>query len=71
MNEYLSEASQAMHQIPHVYPPATAEGLLALERRARQVLDPSYRAFLLLTDGMDGFRLGMPLFGCHDWGGQG
>ncbi|MDX3574856.1 SMI1/KNR4 family protein [Streptomyces sp. ID05-47C] len=67
VTEYLSEVSEGLIQIPRLYPPATAGQLVALEQRAGQSLEPHYRSFLLLTDGMDGFHLDMPLFGCHDW----
>ncbi|MEV5989665.1 SMI1/KNR4 family protein [Streptomyces sp. NPDC052051] len=65
--EYLSMGPGTFLPIPRLYPPASAAQIAALEQRAGQRLEPGYREFLLLTDGMDGFNMTMPLFGCHDW----
>ncbi|WP_367323410.1 SMI1/KNR4 family protein [Streptomyces sp. HUAS ZL42] len=65
--EYLADAPEVLFPIPRLYPPATAAQIAVLERRAGQQLAPGYREFLSLTDGMDGFYLTMPLFGCHNW----
>jgi len=56
---------------PVIHPPAKAEELIALERRAAQPLEAGYREFLLLTDGMEGFSV--VLLGSRDWepGGAG
>ncbi|MEU8847204.1 SMI1/KNR4 family protein [Streptomyces sp. NPDC048564] len=66
--EYLDEVPVGRLPIPRLHPPASAEGIAALEQRYGQRLEAGYREFLALTDGMDGFHLTMPLFGCHDWG---
>ncbi|MEU9272454.1 SMI1/KNR4 family protein [Streptomyces sp. NPDC048251] len=68
VTEYLSKRTESQLPIPRLYPPAAGEELVMLEQRARQALEPQYSAFLSLTDGMDGFSLDMPLFGCRDWG---
>jgi hypothetical protein len=67
LTEYLSESPVGLFPIPRIYPPAQEEQIAALERRAGQRLDAGYREFLSLTDGMDGFQLDMPVFGCRDW----
>jgi hypothetical protein len=67
VTDYLSEEAVGLLPIPQLYPPATAEQILALEQRAGQSLEPCYREFLSLTDGMDGFSPNMSLFGWHDW----
>ncbi|MGW4698952.1 SMI1/KNR4 family protein [Streptomyces sp. NPDC004285] len=58
--------------LPRIHPPAGGEQVAALEEKAGQPLEDHYRQFLALTDGLDGFHLSMPIFGCHDWtGGHG
>ncbi|UQX04764.1 SMI1/KNR4 family protein [Streptomyces sp. RerS4] len=53
--------------LPRIYAPAGSERVAALEEKAGQPLEEHYRRFLALTDGLDGFHLSMPIFGCHDW----
>jgi hypothetical protein len=67
VTEYFSEEPVGFSPIPRLYPPASAKQILTLERRAGQFLEPHYRKFLSLTDGMDGLSTNMLLFGCHDW----
>ncbi|MFD8736557.1 SMI1/KNR4 family protein [Streptomyces sp. NPDC059618] len=69
--EYLGGPSLGRLPIPRLFLPAGVEQITGLEDRAGQRLESGYREFLSLTDGMDGFHLGMPLFGCHDWEGSG
>lgn len=65
--EYLDGSSHGGFPVPRVFPPASAEQIEGLEGLAGQSLESGYREFLDLTDGMDGFRLDMPIFGCRDW----
>lgn len=70
--EYLAEVPVGRLPVPRLHAPVVADRIAALEQRSGQRLEPGYREFLALTDGIDGFHLTMPLFGCHDWseGGQ-
>ncbi|MCZ9350975.1 hypothetical protein NGM36_14380 [Streptomyces mutabilis] len=65
--QYLAENPVGLFPIPRLYPPAGPDAVRALGERARQPLEAGYREFLSLTDGLDGFDLTMPLFGCKDW----
>ncbi|ANH93688.1 hypothetical protein A8713_23025 [Streptomyces sp. SAT1] len=65
--EYLEEDPVGLFPIPRLYPPAGPQQVRALEVRAGQQLEAGYRTFLSLSDGLDGFHLTMPLFGCKDW----
>ncbi|WP_411575324.1 SMI1/KNR4 family protein [Streptomyces mutabilis] len=65
--QYLAEDPVGLFPIPRLYPPAGTDAVRALGERARQPLEAGYREFLSLTDGLDGFDLTMPLFGCKDW----
>ncbi|MFE9173315.1 SMI1/KNR4 family protein [Streptomyces kebangsaanensis] len=67
IKEYLSEDPMGLLPIPRLHPPADREQIAALERRAGQPLEPHYRKFVSLTDGVDAFYLDMPIFGCKDW----
>ncbi|MEU6704645.1 SMI1/KNR4 family protein [Streptomyces wuyuanensis] len=65
--EYLASSSLSPEEMPGLRPPATPAQLEKLEALAGQPLDPDYRKFLSLTDGLDGFQHSMPLLGCRDW----
>ncbi|WP_237498600.1 MULTISPECIES: SMI1/KNR4 family protein [unclassified Streptomyces] len=65
--EYLASSPLSTEEMPGLRPPATPAQLRELEARANQPLDPEYRRFLSLTDGLDGFHYTMPLLGCRDW----
>ncbi|MET9146380.1 SMI1/KNR4 family protein [Streptomyces sp. NPDC004042] len=65
--EYLEEDPVGLFPIPRLYPPAGPQQVRALEVRAGQQLEAGYRTFLSFSDGLDGFHLTMPLFGCKDW----
>ncbi|MBA4861458.1 SMI1/KNR4 family protein [Streptomyces sp. PSKA54] len=67
IREYLSETPVGLFPIPRLHTPAGQEEVVALEQRSGQPLEPHYREFLSLTDGVDGFYLTMPIFGCKDW----
>ncbi|WP_367323411.1 SMI1/KNR4 family protein [Streptomyces sp. HUAS ZL42] len=66
--EYLASSPLSPEAMPGLRPPATPAQIGALEALAGQPLDPAYRSFLSLTDGLDGFQYTMPLLGCRDWG---
>ncbi|GAA3011721.1 hypothetical protein JCM13580A_62750 [Streptomyces drozdowiczii] len=65
--EYLASSPLSPDEMPGLRPPATPAQLRELEALASQPLDPEYRRFLSLTDGLDGFHYTMPLLGCRDW----
>lgn len=65
--EYLAESPLSPERMPGLRPPASPEQIAELESLAGQPLDPEYRSFLSLTDGLDGFESTMPLLGCRDW----
>ncbi len=53
--------------MPGSGPPGDARTAQGTGSLASQPLDPEYRRFLSLTDGLDGFHYTMPLLGCRDW----
>ncbi|MFF6774574.1 SMI1/KNR4 family protein [Streptomyces sp. NPDC012637] len=57
--------------VPTVHPPTSADQIAELQRRFNGYLEPSYREFLLSTDGMQGDSF--TYLGCRDWtpGGRG
>ncbi|MFD9031883.1 hypothetical protein ACFVZW_12150 [Streptomyces sp. NPDC059567] len=63
--QYFADSPMGMSSIPAVHPPAQGRELGELERRIGEPLEPSYRDFLRVTDGMDGFSV--VILGCHDW----
>ncbi|MET8572043.1 SMI1/KNR4 family protein [Streptomyces sp. NPDC004783] len=65
--EYLASSPLSPDEMPGLRPPATPAQVRELEALAGQPLDPEYRRFLSLTDGLDGFQYTMPLLGCRDW----
>ncbi|WP_448316023.1 SMI1/KNR4 family protein [Streptomyces sp. CO7] len=65
--QYLASSPLDLDEMPRLRPPATAAQIEGLQVRAGQPLDPEYRRFLSLTDGLDGFHHAMPLLGCGDW----
>lgn len=65
--DYLATSPLDPECMPGLRPPATSVQIEALETLAGQPLDPDYRKFLSLTDGLDGFQFTMPLLGCCDW----
>jgi hypothetical protein len=69
-SEYLSENPPGLFPVPRLYPPAGQQEVAGLERRAGQLLESHYRDFLSFTDGLDGFYLTMPIFGCRDYEGE-
>ncbi|MEU3283271.1 SMI1/KNR4 family protein [Streptomyces antibioticus] len=66
-HEYLATSPMDPEYMPGLRAPATSMQVDALEALAGQPLDPGYRKFLSLTDGLDGFQSTMPLLGCRDW----
>ncbi len=66
VSRYFSEDPVGVSAIPRIYPPAKHEELVALEQRSGQLIEATYRDFLSLTDGMDGFHLDMSVLGCKD-----
>lgn len=70
IREYLSE-SPVSGDVPRLYPPATEQQVAELGRYARQELEPGYKEFLLMADGMEGFFPGMRILGCRDWVDEG
>ncbi len=69
--EYFADSPVGASPLPVIRPPAEPGALAALERRSGQSFEAGYRAFLSLTDGLEGFSLF--LLGCRDWesGGRG
>ncbi|MFF9490249.1 hypothetical protein [Streptomyces sp. NPDC014676] len=65
--EYLASSPLSPDEMPGLRPPATPAQVREREALAGQPLDPEYRRFLSLTDGLDGFQYTMPLLGCRDW----
>ncbi|MEV7794173.1 SMI1/KNR4 family protein [Streptomyces sp. NPDC087512] len=65
--EYLASSPLSPDEMPGLRPPATPTQIRELEALAGQPLDPEYRCFLSLTDGLDGFQYTMPLLGRRDW----
>ena len=51
---------------PRMHPPASEAEVDAVERRVGCLLPPSYRAFLLLYNGIDNFEYDMPLLSTHE-----
>ncbi|GGQ11996.1 hypothetical protein GCM10010266_39090 [Streptomyces griseomycini] len=64
---YLAASPLCPDEMPGLRSPAAPAQIGELEALAGQPLDPEYRHFLSLTDGLDGFRYTMPLLGCRDW----
>ncbi len=48
-------------------PSATEEQLAELQSVVGQALEPRYREFLSVSDGLDNFYFEMPILGCQDW----
>lgn len=71
VREYFADSPVGASPIPVIRPSAEPGALVALERRSGQSFEAGYRAFLSLTDGLEGFSL--LLLGCRDWesGGMG
>ncbi|MGV9556831.1 SMI1/KNR4 family protein [Streptomyces sp. NPDC003522] len=65
--EHLASSPLHPEEMPGLRRPATPAQVERLQVLAGQPLDPSYRHFLSLTDGLDGFPYTMPLLGCRDW----
>lgn len=65
IRDYLSE-EPVSGLVPRLFPPAGEAKIVALGVYAKQPLDPDYREFLSLTDGMDGFFPDMRMLGCKD-----
>ncbi|GHC55801.1 SMI1/KNR4 family protein [Streptomyces cinnamoneus] len=64
---------QEAAQDPGIYSPikfrpsATREQLTELESFMGQALEPRYREFLSVSDGLENFYFEMPILGCRDW----
>ncbi|WP_424918508.1 SMI1/KNR4 family protein [Streptomyces sp. wa1064] len=65
VREYFADSPMGASPLPVIRPPAEPGALAALERRSGQSFEEGYRAFLSLTDGLEGFSL--LLLGCRDW----
>ncbi|MFF3503171.1 SMI1/KNR4 family protein [Streptomyces sp. NPDC003247] len=65
--DYLATSPLDLGCMPRLRPPATSVQIEELESLADQPLDPDYRKFLSLTDGLDGFHYSTPLMGFRDW----
>ncbi|MEU3350539.1 SMI1/KNR4 family protein [Streptomyces sp. NPDC037389] len=48
-------------------PPASAQQLVEFEETLGSALERSYRDFLSVSDGLDGFYVDMVILGCRDW----
>ncbi|MCX2183985.1 hypothetical protein KV205_26135 [Streptomyces sp. SKN60] len=71
VREYFADSPLGGSRVPAVFPPVDEGRLDDLRRRFGGFLDPSYREFLLVTDGMVGGDI--DIFGSRDWepGGRG
>ncbi|MER7553450.1 SMI1/KNR4 family protein [Streptomyces anulatus] len=57
VREYFADSPVGASPRPVIRPPAEPGALAALERRSGQPFEEGYRAFLSLTDGLEGFPL--------------
>lgn len=69
----MEKRAQEVAEDPTIYspmklrPPATQEQLVELEGLVGQALEPRYREFLSISDGLENFHFEMPVLGCQDW----
>ncbi|MEU1310132.1 SMI1/KNR4 family protein [Streptomyces cinnamoneus] len=71
--QLIEKRAQEAMEDPGIYSPiklcpsATQEQLTELESVVGQVLEPRYREFLSVSDGLENFYFEMPILGCRDW----